>query len=259
MATYCSVTSFYFQIWFFSAFIFSSTILAFTTKTNSHPFNKIYAFGDSFTDTGNTRSVTGPNGFGHVSNFPYGSTFFNHSTNRYSDGRLVIDFLAEALSLPYLPPYLHLKGKTATNGVNFAVAGSTAIKHAFFVKNNLTLDITPQSIQSQITWFNAFLQKQGCKGSASSSPECKAALDDALIWIGEIGVNDYAYIIGSSISGDTIQKLAISSITSSLQELLSKGVKYVVVQGLPPSGCLPLSMTLAPQDDRDEIGCVKSL
>lgn len=42
------------------------------------------------------------------------------------------------------------------------------------------------------------------------------------------------------------------------QSLLKKGAKYVVVQGLPPSGCLPLAMTIAPVNDRDDIGCVRS-
>lgn len=46
---------------------------------------------------------------------------------------------------------------------------------------------------------------------------------------------------------------------SGLQALLKKGAKYVVVQGLPMSGCLPLAMSLAPETDRDEIGCVKSV
>ncbi|OVA20512.1 Lipase [Macleaya cordata] len=36
------------------------------------------------------------------------------------------------------------------------------------------------------------------------------------------------------------------------------GAKYVVVEGLPTTGCLPLAMTLAPTDDRDDIGCVGS-
>lgn len=44
-----------------------------------------------------------------------------------------------------------------------------------------------------------------------------------------------------------------------LQSLLEKGAKYVVVQGLPLTGCLPLAMSLAPEDDRDNIGCVKSV
>ncbi len=44
-----------------------------------------------------------------------------------------------------------------------------------------------------------------------------------------------------------------------MQSLLKKGAKYVVVQGLPLTGCLPLAMSLAPADDRDNIGCVKSV
>lgn len=44
-----------------------------------------------------------------------------------------------------------------------------------------------------------------------------------------------------------------------MQALLKRGAKYVVVQGLPTTGCLPLAMYLAPEDDRDRIGCVKSV
>ncbi|KAF5730921.1 GDSL esterase/lipase [Tripterygium wilfordii] len=243
-------------------FISSSSSSSFASTTNSRPFKRIYAFGDSFTDTGNTRSVTGPSGFGHVSSSPYGMTFFHHPTNRYSDGRLVIDFVTQELYLPFLQPYILLKDKTnasSSSGVNFAVAGSTAINHAFFVKNNLTLDVTPQSIQTQLIWFNKFLESQGCKGGVTTTPGCKASVDDALFWVGEIGVNDYAYIVGSEVSGDTIRKLAISTKTQFLQELLKKGAKYVVVQGLPPSGCLPLAMSLADENDRDAMGCVKSV
>lgn len=188
--------------------------------TGTHPrlFNKIYAFGDSFTDTGNTRSISGPAGFGHVSNLPYGSTFFHHSTNRYSDGRLVIDFVAQTLSLPFLPPYQYLKGNDSFHGVNFAVAGATAINHEFFVRNNLSLNITPQSIQTQLLWFNKFLETQGCKGAETETEtECKAAFDDALLWVGEIGVNDYAYDIGSPIPDDTIRKLGVASVAGVLQ------------------------------------------
>uniref|UniRef100_A0A2P2ILL7 Esterase n=1 Tax=Rhizophora mucronata TaxID=61149 RepID=A0A2P2ILL7_RHIMU len=189
-------------------------------RPNPGPFKKIYAFGDSFTDTGNTRSAKGPNGFGHVSKPPYGSTYFHHPTNRYSDGRLVIDFVAERLSLPYLPPYRYLKGN-ATYGVNFAVGGSTAINHAFFVKNNLSLDTTPESIQTQLIWFNMFLERQGCIGSVSSSPKCRETFDDALIWVGEIGVTDYAYAFTSTIPNEIIQKLAIGSVTAFLQVTIS--------------------------------------
>lgn len=198
-------------------FILTSASSAATETHPPRPFKKIYAFGDSFTDTGNTKSATGPSSFGHVSNPPYGTTFFHHPTNRYSDGRLVIDFVAETLSLPYLPPYRKIRGKvsSSTFGVNFAVAGATATNHLFFVKNNLTLDITPESIQTQLLWFNKYLQSQGCKKASAS--DCKEAFDDALFWVGEIGVNDYAYAVGSSIPDDTIRKLGIASFTGVLQ------------------------------------------
>ncbi|KAI4336269.1 hypothetical protein L6164_014814 [Bauhinia variegata] len=247
-STLCKIT-------FVTICVISSFLSVACAKGQPRLFKKIYAFGDSFTDTGNTKSGNGPSGFGHVSNSPYGTTFFNHSTNRYSDGRLVIDFIAEALSLPYLPPYRHFRGND-TFGVNFAVAGSTAINHEFFVMNNLTLDLTPQSIQTQLLWFNRYLERHGCTGKAS---DCKLDFDDTLFWFGEIGVNDYAYTVGSSISQDIIRKLAMYSVSDALQALLEKGAKYVVVQGLPLTGCLPLSLYLAPEDDRDDIGCVKSV
>lgn len=186
------------------------------------PFKKIYAFGDSFTDTGNTASITGPNGFTHVSNLPYGKTYFHHPTNRYSDGRLVIDFIAQSLALPFLPPYLK-KDADTSHGINYAVAGSTAIRHSFFVKNNLTLDITPQSLQTQLNWFQKTeVEAKGCKGATVTPNECKAVFGDALIWVGEIGANDYAYTVGSSVvSTKTIQQLGLRSVTGFLEVINS--------------------------------------
>lgn len=36
------------------------------------------------------------------------------------------------------------------------------------------------------------------------------------------------------------------------------GAKHIVVQGLPMTGCLSLALTLAPSNDRDDMGCVAS-
>ncbi|KAL9239190.1 hypothetical protein vseg_013533 [Gypsophila vaccaria] len=221
------------------------------TTPSSKPFTKIYAFGDSYTDTGNTVSTTGPSGFNYVSNPPYGATYFHHPTNRYSDGRLVIDFVAQYLSLPFVPPYKgHPQG--GPSGVNFAVAGATAIEHSFFVKNNLSFDITPESIGTELRWFETVLAKAGCVG------KCGKVLEDSLVWVGEIGVNDYAYSVESAVNMKSVQSLALKRVSGFLQAVLNKGAKYVVVQGVPPSGCLTLAMYLAPPDDRDEMGCVKS-
>lgn len=187
-----------------------------TNHPRRRPFKNIYAFGDSYTDTGNTRSTTGPSGFMFVSNPPYGRTFFGRPTNRYTDGRLVIDFVTHALSHPFLPPYRSVP-PSSSGGVNFAVAGSTAIPHGFFVRNNMTLNITPQSIATQMAWFEKVLDRKGCRNYSTTPKECGAVFDDALIWVGEIGANDYAYSFGSSVPTTTIQRLAINSVDAFLQ------------------------------------------
>ncbi|OVA20513.1 Lipase [Macleaya cordata] len=221
----------------------ASSSFASTTVSGTHVggvrrrFTKMYAFGNSYTDTGNTRSQSGPNGFNHVSSPPYGITFFHHPTNRYSDGRLVIDFVTETLSLPYLPPYLNRKADTS-HGVNFAVAGSTAINHDFFVKNNITYRIPTESIQIQLGLFKKFLESHGCRLPINNkikmmmSKECRVLMEDALFWVGEIGANDYAYIIGSSVSGSTIQELAVKSVTGVLQTSGTPSLWYKCTRGV---------------------------
>jgi phospholipase/lecithinase/hemolysin len=120
-------------------------------------FETVYAFGDSFTDTGNTHSTTGPYSFGYVSSPPYGATFFHRSTNRYSDGRLVVDFLADRLALPgFLPPYLSPAAANATHGVNFAVAGATALNTTALAARRITVPHTNSPSDVQLRFFFCF-------------------------------------------------------------------------------------------------------
>nr|GEZ62617.1 GDSL esterase/lipase At1g28580-like [Tanacetum cinerariifolium]GEZ68568.1 GDSL esterase/lipase At1g28580-like [Tanacetum cinerariifolium] len=69
-------------------------------------YTSIISFGDSLADTGNLKQqsthshVQAP----HFLFPPYGETFFHKPTGRCSNGRLIIDFLAESLGLPLIPP-----------------------------------------------------------------------------------------------------------------------------------------------------------
>ncbi|GJY44526.1 GDSL esterase/lipase-like protein [Tanacetum coccineum] len=205
------------------------------------PFNKVYVFGDSYTDTGNNNNSNGPSIFRHISDLPYGRTFFHHATNRYSDGRLVIDFVAEYLNLPYFPPYRN-KSADTTHGVNFAVGGCTAIPYSLFKKINSTWDTVPESLlPTQLEWFKDHIKGSGCKDAASTPKQCKVVFDGALVWIGEISANDYNYITGTNTTSKTIQELAIWYETKFIEEMLKLGAKYIVVQGLPTTGCFPIA------------------
>lgn len=57
-------------------------------------FNSIISFGDSLADTGNKLHLSQyKTHLPHFAVRPYGETFFHHPTGRFSDGRLVIDFI----------------------------------------------------------------------------------------------------------------------------------------------------------------------
>ena len=47
----------------------------------------------------------------------------------------------------------------------------------------------------------------------------------------------------------------MTNIYVAIQTLIKTGAKHVVVQGLPPVGCLPVDVTSCPQNQRDKTGC----
>jgi hypothetical protein len=55
-------------------------------------YDRVFSFGDSLTDTGNSAILPATAG-GPFTNPPYGETYFNRPNGRASDGRLVIDFI----------------------------------------------------------------------------------------------------------------------------------------------------------------------
>lgn len=61
---------------------------------NSCP-EAIFAFGASMTDTGNAQAAF-PYASAPQASLPYGETYFKKPANRYSNGRLVIDFFGNS-------------------------------------------------------------------------------------------------------------------------------------------------------------------
>merc|ERR1712183_573431 len=171
---------------------------------------------------------------------PFGST-----GHRQCNGRLVIDYLCDALSMPPLSPYKD-SSSNFSNGANFAIAGSTALSSDFFSRFNigspgsLMWKSNPESFQTQIDWFHKFVAEKEC------------------MWKGEIGGDDYSRLSGSSAATKQVTEQAVGHVYDLLKAMLDKGAKYVVVHGLPPSGCFPLHLTFCPLTDRDQNGCSKS-
>ncbi|GMN36774.1 hypothetical protein TIFTF001_006292 [Ficus carica] len=116
-------------------FTFSLSLVIPITKCYDHPWllkkkSALFIFGDSAFDAGNNNYI---NTSFQADYFPYDETFFKFPTGRFSDGRLVPDFIvfstAEYANLPLIPPYyLQLSKQDFTYyGVNFASAGAGAL------------------------------------------------------------------------------------------------------------------------------------
>lgn len=77
---------------FIVAFSFLVSFVRSLPVTTSLKYESIFNFGDSLSDTGNLL-ISGDVDSPAIGNPPYGETFFNRSTGRCSDGRLIIDFI----------------------------------------------------------------------------------------------------------------------------------------------------------------------
>ncbi|KAG8079557.1 hypothetical protein GUJ93_ZPchr0007g3585 [Zizania palustris] len=167
------------------AFFLASAVSASPANgTTSGCYSHLFTFGNSLIDTGNfVHYSTAP---GPVARSPYGETFFHHPTGRWSDGRLIVDFIVERLGFPHWPPYLEGKSKDDFRyGANFAVASGTALNQLLFKKKHLNVaQITPYSLGVQIGWFKKVLAML-----ASTEQERKAIMARSLFMVGEFGGN----------------------------------------------------------------------
>ncbi|RWR97472.1 Lipase_GDSL domain-containing protein [Cinnamomum micranthum f. kanehirae] len=228
----------------------------------SSPYTAIFSFGDSLADTGNFL-ISGPRAFPFIARLPYGLTYFGHPTGRCSDGRMIIDFFAEAYGLPKLPPYLSSsQGWIYSKGVNFAVAGATALDVAFFQERNLTARLwTNSSLSVQLSWFEQ-LKPSLCH----TTQDCTDYLSKSLFFVGEIGGNDYNYAFLQGLSMAQIQAFVprvVEAIAGATSRLIEQGALNLLVPGNLPIGCSTLYLTLFYTPNKEEYdprnGCLKAL
>ncbi|XP_009765841.1 GDSL esterase/lipase At1g28610-like [Nicotiana sylvestris] len=224
-------------------------------------FNSIISFGDSLADTGNKLHLSQyKTHLPHFAVRPYGETFFHHPTGRFSDGRLVIDFIAESLGLPLVPPYLGGKDENFKQGVNFAVGGATALDYAYLFEKGVRPD-NNVSLGTQLSWFKEMLSSL-CKFPS----ECKEFLQKSLILVGEIGGNDFNYgFLGNSTKEEVESYVpaVINTISSAIQELIELGASTLVVPGELPIGCSTAYLTKFTHSNKEhydpKTGCINWL
>ncbi|RAL49691.1 hypothetical protein DM860_001982 [Cuscuta australis] len=222
-------------------------------------YRAIISFGDSLADTGNLIRLSEGNGFVASAVLPYGETYFHHPTGRFSDGRLVVDFIAQSMGFQLLPPYAG--GKSRSGGVNFAVAGATALDISYFRERGVINPSTNVSIGTQLEWF-----KQLLPSLCNSPSSCKEYLQNSLILMGEIGGNDYNHPFFQGHPKEEVASYVphvVDAIGLAINELIELGAQTLIVPGNLPIGCSSAYLTLYSSPNKNDYdpktGCLNWL
>ncbi|KAG8053039.1 hypothetical protein GUJ93_ZPchr0001g29294 [Zizania palustris] len=230
-------------------------------KSHSRPY--IISFGDSLADTGNLPLWQDPVLPAAVSFMspPYGETFFGHPTGRASDGRLVIDFVADALGLPLVSPSL-AQGQDFTAGINFAVSGAPALNLTYLQGQGVTVTSpTNVSLNDQLSWFEKSKHSL-CRNGYVGDSDC---FGKSLFIMGEFGANDYGNILYSKMTLEEASAYVpkiIDTIANGVERLILHGARHIVVADITPLGCMASMLTLLASTnnvDYDVHGCHKGL
>ncbi|PON62549.1 Lipase [Trema orientale] len=195
-----------------------------------HSIVPLFVFGDSIFDPGNNNYI---NTIGKANYWPYGETFFHPPTGRFSDGRIIPDFIAEYAKLPLIPPYLQPGNHEFRYGVNFASAGSGAFPET---NQGMTIDL-----QTQLRYFKNVSRELSQK---LGEKEARVLFSRA-VYLFSTGSNDYVYpfTINSTVlrsySHQQYVELVIGNITTVIQEIYKIGGRKFGFLKLWPLACVP--------------------
>ncbi|TKY61147.1 GDSL esterase/lipase 1 [Spatholobus suberectus] len=197
----------------------------------------LFVFGDSLFDVGNNNYIntTADN---QANYSPYGETFFKYPTGRFSDGRVLPDFIAEYAKLPQIQPYLFPGYQRYVDGVNFASAGAGALVETH---QGLVIDL-----KTQLSYFKkvskVLRQELG-------DVETRTLLAKAVYLI-NIGSNDYIISLSENSSvftSHTVEKyvdMVVGNLTTVMKGIHKTGGRKFGVLNQPALGCIPLVKAL---------------
>ncbi|PKI35122.1 hypothetical protein CRG98_044473 [Punica granatum] len=180
---------------------------------------KLLVFGDSYVDTGNWEKSSGS------WHSPYGMTFPGKPTGRFSDGRVLTDFIASFFGVPSPQPYMwrkSVKKPLFQYGMNFAYGG-TGVFNTMVNQPNMT---------SQIDLF---------QGLVKENFFTKQDLEFSVVLLSVAG-NDYAAHVfrdGKEQDLPNFTGSLMNQLEVNIRRIHSLGVRKMAVTAVEPMGCLP--------------------
>ncbi|KAG0591762.1 hypothetical protein KC19_1G199900 [Ceratodon purpureus] len=233
----------------FTWFFLGCVVGAAAERPFTCPNSAVFVFGDSLTDTGNIASL----GL-DILRYPYGMSYTipgSINPSRFSDGRLIIDFFAQAFGFPFIEPVTAklIAGRRSgyERGANFAYGGATAA---------INLLASPFNLPLEVLEFLSFR-------TTSTIPHADPSyFGRALYVMSEIGANDFIHAYSKGLTPSQATKLtvprAIKAVRLAMETLYASGSRSFLFFNAPPAGCTPYILTLYGRNDSpvDRSGCM---
>ncbi|KAH9713852.1 GDSL esterase/lipase 5 [Citrus sinensis] len=240
MARPSSLCSYFFTIVTFLVVVLIST----TCEADQSKLPKkkhvasLFIFGDSILDAGNNNYINTTT-LDQANFWPYGETFFKYPTGRFSDGRLVSDFMAEYANLPLIPPFLQpgiINRGYYYSGVNFASAGAGALVETF------QGDVI--SLKTQLSYYK---KVESWLREKLGNDEGRMRISRG-VYLFSIGSNDYyakvlltkGFTMLNSFSESNHVGMVIGNLTTVIKEIYKTGGRKFAFMNVPDLGCLPV-------------------
>ncbi|KAG2292228.1 hypothetical protein Bca52824_038897 [Brassica carinata] len=194
---------------------FSLLLLHFPTVSLAQT---LFVFGDGLYDAGNKQFVSSNRV--DASFPPYGMTV-GEPTGRWSDGRIVPDYLAGFMGIPHIPPILNGTADFS-HGANFAIADATVLG----------------SPAETLTFSQQVIKFSDNKNKWSAQARSEA------VYLFYIGSDDYLKFAKNNPNPSDDQKQAfvdrvITAIEAELKVIYGSGGRKFALHNLAPLGCLP--------------------
>nr|KAJ0202847.1 hypothetical protein LSAT_V11C500291620 [Lactuca sativa] len=206
--------------------------LLFTGCQNSQGhFNKhvaLFIFGDSLFDPGNNNYINTDPSF-QANFWPYGESYFNLPSGRFSNGRLISDFIADYAGLPLIPAYLDPHYNEFLYGANFALGELVLylkpIQNSWYV-----LDL-----KTQLQYLSD-LEKRYRKDLGDVKAE---QLLSNVVYLFSCGCNDYIDLTANNLNNLHYEEyvgVVIGNLTNVFKGIYEKGGRKIGIVSIPPLG-----------------------
>ncbi|CAN0910946.1 GDSL esterase/lipase At1g29670, partial [Linum grandiflorum] len=202
----------------------------------------LFIFGDSLNDAGNNNDLETK---AKANYKPYGIDDTNGVTGRFTNGRTIVDFLAEELGFDHsIPPFTKAQDHEILQGVNYASGSAGILDHTGqHLGQNVPLSVQVRNHQS------VFSRIANLKGNSNDS-----ALEhlSTCVYYMQIGSNDYLnnyfqpdhYTTSKDFSVEEYPSYLITGYEKQVRILYEYGARKFAVAGIGKLGCIPYTMNL---------------